>query len=167
MYRDMPPLVYHERYSAEPWPEKHSFPMSKFADLAKLLSRRDGPLGAQGPAAMEAVFRPTSQPPEEWFVAVHDPEYYRAFIDGTLDEKAVRRCVCGCNGCNAGAFVGCNERDAANDGGPGVTVIGSMTTGGERSPLERGTLCWQFVGHLPYSRVAITYSGGGRLLLEF
>ena len=91
VYADFPPLVYHERYSAHPWPEKHSFPMSKFADLAELLASEQGPLGASGPIAMDGAFRPVDRPPHEWFEAVHDPEYYRAFLAGTLNEKAMRR----------------------------------------------------------------------------
>ncbi|CAN0080984.1 unnamed protein product, partial [Hapterophycus canaliculatus] len=91
VYDDFPPLVYHERYSADPWPPKHSFPMSKFSDLAELLADSDGPLGAEGPLAMKAAFRPMERPPHEWFEAVHDPEYYRGFLEGTLDERAKRR----------------------------------------------------------------------------
>lgn len=87
----MPVTVYHERYSAEPWPSTHSFPMWKFSELARLLSKHDGPLGENGPAAMRAAFRPTDEPPHEWFEAVHDPEYYHAFLGGRLDEKAIRR----------------------------------------------------------------------------
>lgn len=65
--------------------------MSKFTDLAELLGDQDGPLGAHGPVAMKRAFRPMDQPPHEWFEAVHDAEYYRAFLAGTLDEKAMRR----------------------------------------------------------------------------
>lgn len=89
IHEDFPPLVYHERYSARPW--THSFPMSKFADLAKLLGRDDGPLGAHGPVAMNAAFRPMDRPPHEWFEAVHNAEYYRGFLEGTLDKNAMRR----------------------------------------------------------------------------
>eukprot|EP00903_Cladosiphon_okamuranus_P017755 g16343.t2 len=77
--------------SAEPWPSKHSFPMSKFRDLAELLAQPSGPLGAVGPVAMGSVFRPMDRPPHEWFEAVHDLEYYRGFLEGTLDDKAMRR----------------------------------------------------------------------------
>lgn len=65
--------------------------MSKFSDLAELLAKANGPLGADGPVAMKEAFRPMDGPPHEWFEAVHDPEYYRAFLEGTLDEKATRR----------------------------------------------------------------------------
>lgn len=65
--------------------------MSKFSDIADLLADSAGPLGADGPVAMEAAFRPMERPPHEWFEAVHDPEYYRGFLEGTLDEKAKRR----------------------------------------------------------------------------
>lgn len=65
--------------------------MSKFSDLAELLAKPNGPLGAAGAVAMSSAFRPMDRPPHEWFEAVHDPEYYRAFLEGTLDEKALRR----------------------------------------------------------------------------
>ena len=91
VHNDFPPVVYHERYSAKPWPAKNSFPMSKFSDLAELLAKPDGPLGAAGPVAMGSAFRPMDRPPHEWFEAVHDPGYYHGFLEGTLDEKAMRR----------------------------------------------------------------------------
>lgn len=91
MYEEFPLLVYHERYSADPWPETHSFPMSKFMDLAQLLGEEDGPLGKSGPLAINGAFRPMERPPDEWFEAVHDAEYYRSFLEGGLDEKAMRR----------------------------------------------------------------------------
>lgn len=91
VYDEYPPLVYHERYSAYPWPETHSFPMSKFTDLAQLLGEEDGPLGAAGPVVMDGAFRPMDRPPHDWFEAVHDAEYYHAFLAGSLDEKAMRR----------------------------------------------------------------------------
>ncbi|CAN0033407.1 unnamed protein product [Laminaria digitata] len=65
--------------------------MSKFTDLAELLSGLEGPLGAQGPVAIKGAFRPLDRPPHEWFEAVHDPQYYRGFLAGTLEEKAMRR----------------------------------------------------------------------------
>eukprot|EP00904_Undaria_pinnatifida_P009325 jgi/Undpi1/5522/HiC_scaffold_2.g00800.m1 len=65
--------------------------MSKFADLADLLGDKEGPLGAQGAVAMKGAFRPMDRPPHEWFETVHDPDYYRGFLAGTLDEKAMRR----------------------------------------------------------------------------
>lgn len=65
--------------------------MSKFRDLAELLAKPDGPLGPVGPVAMASAFRPMDRPPHEWFEAVHDAEYYRGFLEGTLDEKAIRR----------------------------------------------------------------------------
>eukprot|EP00752_Nemacystus_decipiens_P015135 g13483.t2 len=65
--------------------------MSKFSDLAELLAKPSGPLGAVGPVAMDSAFRPMDRPPHEWFEAVHDPDYYRGFLEGTLDDKAMRR----------------------------------------------------------------------------
>lgn len=65
--------------------------MSKFMDLANLLGKEDGPLGANGPDIMKGAFKPTDRPLHQWFEAVHDAEYYRAFLAGTLDGKAMRR----------------------------------------------------------------------------
>lgn len=67
--------------------------MSKFRDLAKLLGDANGPLGEIGPVAMKGAFRPMDCPPHEWFEAVHDSEYYRAFLAGTLTDKAMRKYV--------------------------------------------------------------------------
>ena len=72
------PLVYHPAYSCA-WPSNHRFPMWKFADLHAHLS-------SIGLATPENTHRPREDPPHEWFTAVHDPDYYHAFLDGALGE---------------------------------------------------------------------------------
>lgn len=77
-------MVYHPRFSFEPWPAMHRFRMSKFADLhAHLLST--------GIATAEQIHRPIDDPPDEWFTAVHDADYYYSFVDGTISAPAMRR----------------------------------------------------------------------------
>ena len=77
-----PPLVYHPRYSC-PWPRTHRFPMWKFKDLYSVVQR-------QRWFEPALVHRP---PPlaASAFTAVHDEDYYRAFVDGGLDDDAARR----------------------------------------------------------------------------
>jgi len=77
------PLVYHPAYSCA-WPRSHRFPMWKFADLYEHLSR-------MGVATADNVHRPLDNPPHEWFEAVHDRGYYRAFLDGQLGAEQERR----------------------------------------------------------------------------
>ena len=77
------PLIYHPSYSCA-WPASHRFPMWKFRDLHTHLS-------AIGLVTAEAVHTPIDSPPHEWFEAVHEPAYYRAFLNGELGEKAERR----------------------------------------------------------------------------
>lgn len=64
-------------------PEKHRFPMSKYAALRALLVRerivRAEQLVAAEPAAIDDV------------MAVHDAEYVQGFLGGTLDRKAIQR----------------------------------------------------------------------------
>lgn len=58
--------------------------MWKFADLYQHLSRL-------GLATDENVHQPLDDPPHQWFEAVHDPSYYRAFLNGQLGEVQERR----------------------------------------------------------------------------
>jgi acetoin utilization deacetylase AcuC-like enzyme len=78
------PMVYHPRYSFEPWPAKHRFRMSKFRDLHEHLL-------SEGIACEAQMHRPIDDPPDEWFTAVHDEDYYYGFCDGTLPPPAMRR----------------------------------------------------------------------------
>ena len=58
--------------------------MWKFADLYQHLSHL-------GLATDENVHQPLDDPPHQWFEAVHDPSYYRAFLNGQLGEVQERR----------------------------------------------------------------------------
>lgn len=79
----LPPFVYHPSYSCA-WPSAHRFPMWKFKDLHSTLSS----LGLVTPSNLHM---PRSDPPHEWFTAVHDPDYYEAFLEGALEPAAARR----------------------------------------------------------------------------
>ncbi|CAE7849599.1 unnamed protein product, partial [Symbiodinium necroappetens] len=78
-----PPTVYHEAYSPE-WPVTHRFPMWKFKDLAELLVE-------EGLLESFSDFVTPQDPPDEWFTLAHEEEYYRGFIDSTLDPVRWRR----------------------------------------------------------------------------
>lgn len=58
--------------------------MWKFRDL-------HAHLRSIGLATDATVHTPIEQPPHSWFEAIHEPSYYRAFMDGTLGEQAERR----------------------------------------------------------------------------
>ena len=77
------PLVYHNAYSCAGWPVAHRFPMWKFKDLHRQLTS----IGL----ATDNLHAPLDNPPHEWFEAVHDAAYYRAFVDGQLDASMERR----------------------------------------------------------------------------
>ncbi|GAB5358135.1 hypothetical protein AAMO2058_000432800 [Amorphochlora amoebiformis] len=78
-----PPIVFHANYSI-PWPEKHRFAMWKFRDLADNLI-------SSGIVASENDFIQPDMPPDEWMLSVHCSEYYKAFVQGTLDDAMMRR----------------------------------------------------------------------------
>ena len=58
--------------------------MWKFADLYDQLTK-------MGIAAADNVHAPLEDPPHEWFEAVHDATYYRAFLEGSLGTVQERR----------------------------------------------------------------------------
>jgi len=78
------PLVYHPGYSCA-WPSTHRFPMWKFSDLHAYLQTQ--------PSVLEAStwHTPDETPPHDWFEAVHEPEYYRSFLLGSLSAAETRR----------------------------------------------------------------------------
>ena len=76
------PIVYHPDYVA-PLPDNHRFPMPKFKLLFELL-RHDGV------ARDRWCFEPDF-PTEDILQLVHAPSYVRAYCDGSLDAKALRR----------------------------------------------------------------------------
>jgi len=78
-----PPTVWHEAYSP-PWPPSHRFPMCKFRNLADQLVR-------DGLHESHCSFLKPEEPPTEWLLLAHDEEYYRNFVDDTLDRTMWRR----------------------------------------------------------------------------
>ena len=75
-------VVYHPDYVA-PLPDGHRFPMPKFKLLRDLLI-------ADGVIKPEHIFTP-ELPSLDLIQLVHNPEYVRAYCEGTLDNKAQRR----------------------------------------------------------------------------
>ena len=79
----MLPLVYHDNYSQVLLPERHPFPMTKFALLREVLL-------SDGVAQPEQLHSP--QPAaDELLTLAHTPDYVRRFSQGDLDAAAVRR----------------------------------------------------------------------------
>ncbi len=76
------PLVYHPAYDV-PMPEGHPFPMSKFRALYEYLL-------AEGLATPDQFHTPVPIP-REAVEAVHDAAYVAAYLDGTLEARALRR----------------------------------------------------------------------------
>ena len=64
-------------------PERHRFPMEKYRLLRERLVER-------GCVSELELVAATTAPLEDLF-AVHDPSYVQAFLDGTLDRRAVQR----------------------------------------------------------------------------
>jgi len=76
------PIVYHPQYVAA-IPDDHRFPMPKFKLLHDKLLR-------DGLVRPDRVFEPQLAP-YDVLELVHDPDYVRAYCEGTLDAKAKRR----------------------------------------------------------------------------
>ena len=110
------PVVYHPDYSIV-WPEKHRFPMTKFAMLHHHLL-------AEGIIRPEQVVRPRPVS-RATLEAVHEPAYLDAFFAGRLDERAVRRT-------GLGWFPLLVDRTRAEVGGTLLTA---------RLALEQGLAC--------------------------
>lgn len=76
------PFVYHPDYVV-PLPSTHRFPMGKFRMLRDYLL-------SQKIATSEQIHTPEC-PPLEWIEAVHHPAYVRAYCQGSLDPRALRK----------------------------------------------------------------------------
>lgn len=76
------PIVSHPDYIAT-LPEGHRFPMPKFGLLQEILLADS--------TAYSWEFHQPILPPREWIELVHQPEYVRAYCEGTLEYKAQRR----------------------------------------------------------------------------
>lgn len=78
----MLPIVYHPEY-VSPLPQGHRFPMQKFGLLYRQLQ--------DARIATPANTRAPERVSDEDLMRVHDPAYVRAFSDGSLPDRAVRR----------------------------------------------------------------------------
>lgn len=77
------PLVYHENYSQVLLPERHPFPMTKFALLRQLLL---------DDAVAQAVQMRSPEPADDALLQLaHTADYVQRFTHGELDAAAVRR----------------------------------------------------------------------------
>ena len=76
------PLVYNPYYSFE-FPERHRFPMQKFAHLIEHLRQN-------GIATKDNLYRP-GKARTDLLMLAHCPDYVSAFINGNMSDKAIRR----------------------------------------------------------------------------
>ena len=76
------PIVYHPDHMAL-LPEGHRFPMAKFGKVYNWLVR-------DGVATLDQFYLPQPATPEVVTLA-HAPEYVRAYVEGVLDARAMRR----------------------------------------------------------------------------
>lgn len=76
------PIVYHPDHVA-PLPEGHRFPMAKFGKVYEWLVR-------DGVATLDQFQLAQPATPAQ-VMLVHDPAYVRAYLDGALDTRAMRR----------------------------------------------------------------------------
>ena len=116
---DLPPLVYHERYSIPGWPERHRFPMGKFGDLAAELVRAGD--------ATRADFLTPSAPAPAQLALVHARAYTEQLVARALPPAAARKT----------GFAG--EFDARLVERTLLEVGGTLLTA--RLALERGLAC--------------------------
>lgn len=92
------PLVYHENYSFSNWPEKHTFPMDKFARTAHALLHTCKRTHAESPLPRPLVrlatdfFRPFDHQdvPREWLSGPIDEEFVNRFLLGQLSKEECR-----------------------------------------------------------------------------
>lgn len=76
------PIVYHPDY-VTPLPPEHRFPMGKFGKIYETLLD-------EGIATLDQIHQPELVP-LAWIEQVHTPDYVKAYCEGTLDPKAMRR----------------------------------------------------------------------------
>jgi acetoin utilization deacetylase AcuC-like enzyme len=76
------PLVHHPDY-VTPLPAEHRFPMPKFGKLYTTLIQ-------DGIAGLDQFYIPPVAP-RAWLELAHTPDYVSAYLDGTLDSRAMRR----------------------------------------------------------------------------
>lgn len=96
------PLVYHEEYSFLDWPDKHTFPMNKFARLAHALLNN-----CQATSVDSSLPRPLVREPSDFFRPLDftdaiqqdwlkshgpiDPAFIQRFLNAELSEAEARR----------------------------------------------------------------------------
>ena len=94
------PLVYHERYSFDDWPENHTFPMDKFARIAHALlttCKSTHPASSPLPRPLvrspEDFYRPLDFhdiPVDDWFCGPIEPDFVHRFLQGQLTVEECR-----------------------------------------------------------------------------
>lgn len=93
------PLVYHENYSFDDWPENHTFPMDKFARIAEALlttcksTHSESSLPRPLVRRMEDFYRPLDLkdiPTEDWFCGPIDSDFFGRFLRGQLSKEECR-----------------------------------------------------------------------------
>jgi len=98
------PIVYHENYSFEGWPQHFTFPMDKFSKLSECLvtnchqtNPEASTLSRPLVRSYEDFFRPldlVDAPLDLWFshpTGPIDPDFFQAFIEGRLTKEECRR----------------------------------------------------------------------------
>ena len=78
----LPPLIYHDCYSALPLPERHRYPIGKYRALYELLLAK----GVSADNFHEAPAASLAQ-----LALVHHPDYIAELTSGALDAKKMRR----------------------------------------------------------------------------
>ncbi|HMN28627.1 MAG TPA: histone deacetylase [Caldilineaceae bacterium] len=76
------PIVYHPDYTV-PLPPGHRFPMGKYQGVYETLIK-------DGVASLDQFHVP-ELPPHSWLELAHDPCYVKAYLDGSIEAKMMRR----------------------------------------------------------------------------
>jgi acetoin utilization deacetylase AcuC-like enzyme len=76
------PIVYHPDYTV-PLPAGHRFPMRKYQGVYETLIKA-------GVASLDQFHVP-ELPPQAWLELVHAPGYVKAYLDGSLEPRMMRR----------------------------------------------------------------------------
>lgn len=76
------PIVFHPDY-VTPLPDGHRFPMPKFGMIYESLI-------CEGIAGLDQ-FHLAPRAPRQWLTLAHTPAYVDAYLDGTIDDKLMRR----------------------------------------------------------------------------
>lgn len=93
------PIVYHEHYSFDHWPEQHTFPMDKFSKIAHALTNTckktlpdQSTLSRPLVRSYKDFFRPLDVedvPVKDWFEII-DHDFLHRFLNGQLSEQECR-----------------------------------------------------------------------------